>query len=258
MNPWQCFRQIQSTLRAEVWPGSATSVFPTDSVLVSAAPSPGVFDTLIMPTAILRPLSVQADPEHDQEPGLLVQQCGLTLAQIVAGDAVGEHALMGAIRQDDDSAGRGLLELEARVLSAIEILNGLEGFSILNRFQSAPKADTGGNRYVAWRDYLFEMTCSSEATYEPAGSFVTSESGGTVTLTWTLPTGRYDISSAILRRASGSTAPATKTDGTGVTLASALALTVDDTPGSGTFSYSIFVDYDDGTSDPRSKTVVVT
>lgn len=258
MNPWQCFRQIQSTLQAAVWPGTANLVFPPNSVIVSAAPSPGIFETLGMPVSILRPLGVQSDPLHDQEPGLLRQECGLTLAQIVAGDAVGEHSLMGAIRQTDKSAGRGLLELEERTLAEIELLNGLEGFNILNRFRSAPKADVGGNRYVAWRDYLFEMDCASDATYEAAGSLTATAAGGTVTLVWTLPSGRYDISSVILRRASGSTAPPTSVSGTGITLGSALAVTVDDAPGSGTWSYSVFVVYADATSAARSTTIAVT
>lgn len=257
MNAWQDFKQIQAQLRAAVWPGSALGVFHNNSVIVSAAPSPGVFETLIMPVAIMRPLSAQDDPEHDQEPDLIRQEMGLTLAQMVAGDAVGEHALMGAIRQTDDAAGRGLLELEERVLAEIGILNGLEGFNILNRFRSAPKADVGGNRYIVWKDYLFEMDCGVDRTYEAAGALTTTEAGGTITLLWTLPSNRFDISAAVLRRASGTTPPATKASGTGITLGSALALTVDDAAGSGTWSYSLFVEYDDADSDARTTTIVV-
>lgn len=254
MNPWQCFRQIQATLRAEVWPDSAAVVFHAESVIVSAAPSPGIFETLMMPVAIMRPLATQGDPDHDQEPDYLRQEMGLTLAQIVAGDAVGEHALMGAIRQDDSAEGRGLMEIEEKVFDAIGIMNGLEGFSILNRFRSAPKADVGGNRYIVWKDYLFEMDCSADRSYEAAGSLIAT---GSVDLVWTIPNSRYDLASVVLRRAAGTTPPVTKADGAGITLGSALATSHSDTPGSGTWSYSVFMVYDDANSGARSTTIVV-
>lgn len=257
MNPWQGFRQVQSILQAAVWPGSAATVFATGSVVVSASPAPQVFDSLRMPIVLMRPLGAQSDPDHDQEPDLLQQELAITIAQMVPGDAVGEHALMGAGRQTNSAQGRGLLEIEERVLDELAVVDELEGLNILLRLRSMPSADVQDANYIVWRDYLFELVCTSTRTYESAGKLEASETGGTITLTWSLPTARYDISSCVLRRASGSTAPASVTAGTGIVLSDDLAVTVDDTPGSGTWSYSLFVVYDDGTSDARTVTVEV-
>lgn len=75
----------------------------------------------------------------------------------------------------------------------------------------------------------------------------------TVTLSWTNPSGRFDLHRIIMRRAAGSTAPATVTDGTGVTLGSDLATSVADTGlAAGTYSYSAFAGYDEINSPPSS------
>lgn len=257
MNAWQGFRQVQSILQAATWPGSAAKVFATGSVVVSVSPAPQVFDSMRPPIVLMRPMGAQADPEHDQEPDLIHQELAITIAQMVAGDAVGEHALMGAGRQANSAQGRGLLEIEERVLDELAVVDELEGLSILCRLRSMPSATVEGVNYIVWRDYLFDLIGTSTRTYEAAGFLEASVSGGTVTLTWSLPTARYDIASCVLRRASGATAPATVADGTGITLSGDLATTVDDTPGSGTFSYALFTVYADGTSDARTVTVEV-
>jgi len=68
--------------------------------------------------------------------------------------------------------------------------------------------------------------------------------GGVVNLTWSLPATRYDTYALVLRRAAGSTAPTSATSGTGVTVG-ALVTSVSDSPGAGTFSYALFMGYDE-------------
>lgn len=69
-----------------------------------------------------------------------------------------------------------------------------------------------------------------------------------VKLTWTPAPDRYDFRRYVCRRASGSTAPTSATGGTGVTITNETVRTTSyltDNPGNGTWSYSLFVAYDE-------------
>lgn len=81
-----------------------------------------------------------------------------------------------------------------------------------------------------------------EGYYAPATGFAAVDSGGgAAALSWTNPSGAVAM---VVRRASGATAPATVEDGTGVTLSGALAESVSDSPGAGTWSYAVFAGHD--------------
>lgn len=75
-----------------------------------------------------------------------------------------------------------------------------------------------------------------------------------VILTWTPVSDRYDFSTYLCRRVSGSTPTTDPAGGTGITITNATTRTTSrlhDAPGGGTWSYSLFVVYDeygDGTS----------
>jgi hypothetical protein len=75
--------------------------------------------------------------------------------------------------------------------------------------------------------------------------------GGSTVLTWNLPPARYDRNALILRRAAGTTPPASTTAGTGIAVG-ALVTTLLNTPGVGTFSYSLFMGYDELNSTPTT------
>lgn len=81
-----------------------------------------------------------------------------------------------------------------------------------------------------------------QASYSPASALAAvNNEDGTLSLSWTNPSGAVGM---VLRRASGSTPPETVEDGTGVTLGGALATSVVDSPGFGTWSYALFAGYD--------------
>lgn len=78
----------------------------------------------------------------------------------------------------------------------------------------------------------------------PVTGLAIVSSGSENTITWNNPAGGVDMLEVVVRRASGSVAPAAADEGTGVTLGSALAETVVDDPGYGEWSYAVFVGYD--------------
>ena len=250
MNLLQVLKQVRYLLRSRQWEGTGEIVFAEDSVHVTTAPEDHALASMISPIALIRPLEETSDPKHDEEPDYLVGTFALKLITVTPGDAaIGENALIGANRTAgaSSSKGRGLLEIEEEVFAAIESLNGVDGVEIQCRAKGAAGATIDAEmRYMAFRDYTFEAIVTADRFYHPPRNLAAvAPGGGQVSLTWTLPPDRFDRRQMVLRRASGSTAPATPTAGTGVTLGSDLATSVTDTPGVGTWSYALFCGYTD-------------
>lgn len=274
MNRWQIAQQARYQLREAVWEGSVTKVFAPGSVLVTAKPQAKAAAGLIMPAAFVRPMNATADPEGNEEPGLWRGNFNIALFVAVPGDMFGEAQMIGAHRQGQtDSDGRGILELEEELLRAVELLNRIDGVSIQFKAAAAPEPQiVDGLGYALWVDYGFEADFTRARQYHTAENFIGADAGsGNASLTWDVPPDRFDRYEVVLRRAAGSTAPASATAGTGVTLASVLATSVTDDPGAGTFSYALFGGYDefkpdkavgdlasDRFSDSRTLTVTVT
>jgi hypothetical protein len=260
VNTWQVLRQAKSILEAAVWPGASGGV-----VFGAVKVTPGALADRIaqlrMPLVQIKPTSSTTDPE---EPGLITQNLDCQLAIRMAADAWGEAALLGGPRgaQQTGSSGRGLLEVEEELLRALKSLQEVNGVRLKLLSKSAVAATLDpAQQYVAFRDYSFEIWTTAERSYEEPTRFTgVDATGGQATLAWTLPASRFDLREVILRRAAGATPPATPTAGTGVTLASLLATGVTDSPGAGTFSYSLFAGYDEftkGSSDRFSAAVTV-
>lgn len=265
MNPWQISRQLKHLLLARKWPGVGGETV-LGAVRVTQALSENALKELRLPCALIRIGDSSAD---DENPGLLAQNFDITVVAAVAGDEVGERALIGANRPDAElsSKGRGLLEIEEQVLETVRQLLNINGIRVAERHRSDPAvAIVGDIGYTLSRDYRLEAICTDQKFYHPATLFAGSDlGGGNVSLTWTLPPDRYDRNDVILRRAAGAVPPATETSGTGVTLSGPLATSVTDAPGAGVFSYSIFGGYDEfgqGSSKqfsgPTSLTITVT
>lgn len=269
MNQWQALRQVRKRLRDRTWPSGGSKVF-NESAVVTAGPTEEGFPVLPMPFALIRPGSGQADPDHREEPGLWVADFSVILAVAVAGDAVGEHALLGAAREaETKSAGMGLLEVEEQLYGAIRELSANDGLSIESVAESVVQAtralDLG---YVAFREYGFRMRVSTSKEFPPPENLVATDAGGGfAALSWVLHPPRFDRYRVRMRRAAGSTPPANIGAGVEVTLLDDLSTGHTDNPGAGTFSYSVFGTYDDRSgppdtdkdiSSPASATVTVT
>ena len=73
-----------------------------------------------------------------------------------------------------------------------------------------------------------------------------------MSLTWANPPSRYDLRRVRLRRAAGSTPPASISAGSEVTLAADLSTSVVDAVAAGTYSYTLFGCYDETNSPPSA------
>lgn len=282
MNEWQVMRQVEYLLRQRKWTGGgSTPVFAPGSVLSSVAPEENSLRTMISPIALLKPVDGQSDPEMRDQVDLYKQGMDIQVIVINPGDAIGHKALMGGNRPTTatfgqlSSKGRGLLEVQSEVAVTVRDLTNVNGVRIQLSGVSRPGAQIApGNMYIAWRSLHFEMWVGQDLFYHPCRNFLaTAIGGGQVSMTWKIPPTRWDSYRVILRRAAGSTPPADITSGTGISLSGNLATSKTDTPGAGTFSYSLFFTYDETntfnaisplaaqdqrSSDAATKTLVVT
>ena len=248
MNEWQLMMQMRDTLRSAVWPGTSTKVWG-NQVHVTAGPTEDAMAEFRAPFVLIRPGTAQADPEFKDEI-LLVTDFTITLCVALPQDKIGEIPLIGGGRVSENaSGGMGLLELQDRLFNETKLMNIRTGMIVQNRSKGMIAAgEIPGFGYAVFRDYNMECLASVDRYYPPPTSFnATAATGGTVALTWKLAPGRFDRLALILRRASGSTAPATSTDGTGVSVGATDTSKSDTGLSSGAHSYSLFQTYDERT-----------
>ncbi len=247
MNSWQVSRQIQYLLLNQDWTGGSNDVFGAGSVIVTAGLPEQFSSTLRYPCAIITPGAAQPDP-YGEEPDIIIQPFTVRLIAIAPGDQSGQKSLIGGNVPDRTaSEGRGLLECEEELIKAVGMLTNGAGVAIANLAAGAVQPALDANRrYITWRDYTFNAYCTTQRYYHPPTGFTaTDATGGDASLSWQLPPDRFDRYEIVVRRASGSQAPGLPTQGTAVTLASVLATSVTDSPGAGTFSYSIWAGFDE-------------
>ena len=251
MNTWQALKQLRYKLRARTWAGTGSVVFPEESILITSAPTAESLSAHRVPICVIRAQDGQVDPDTEGEQrDYLRRNIGVTLISSIAGDAgTGENSIIGANRTGGAtvSENRGLLELEEELFEAAKSLGEVDGLSI--QFVSSGASEiqpVEGLGHVSFADYQFALFCTASRFYHPGRELAaTVAGGGSSVVSWALPPDRYDRYKMVLRRASGSTAPASATAGTGVTLGSDLATSVTDTPGVGTWSYALFAAYDE-------------
>jgi len=254
MNVWQVIRQLKYLLIQRQWDGTGADVFQDNSVVITVAPDEQALATLISPTAIIRPMGAQSDPIHDEEPDLILQSIGVRLSTTVPGDALGEYALIGGGRQSaTDSRGRGLLEVEEELFAALAELGTIDGVVIYNKAKSAADAELDdNNRYSAFRTYMFEVLTTETRFYHPVLGFVATDNVASTfcDLNWTSAPMRFDSRGVRILRKSGSSPATNPTDMSATVVADGSAFPAvagywRDRPGAGTFSYTIWVTYDE-------------
>ena len=257
MNAWQLLRQVKATLEAATWPDGAAEPVFGEVVCSAGFPRDGRI-------AVRMPLArVTLTTLTDDGQGLLIQGVEVEVTQSVRGDRTGEVALIGGPRSagQGSSSGRGLTEIEEVLYTSLAKIARLEGIQLrLDLATAAAAAQDAELGYLAWRTYEFSAWITQARTYLPATRLRGSDSGGGATLLWSLPPSRYDLLGLILRRASGSTAPAAITDGTGVAV-TVTDTTVADALSAGTYSYSLWASYDEtgaGAADRYSEAATVT
>jgi len=269
VNTWQALRQLTYLLAKQVWPDSpGEKVFR--SVHATALPGAESSSALRMPFCLLRPINATADK---QSPSLKTQGFEATIVTASTGDTLGEFALIGGQRNSQGSSrGRGLLEVEEVFYQTLDFLNQKSGIRIQVASNGSVEGEyLDGVGYVAARRYGLESLVGVDRDYleaNPRGLLVPLAAlplgGGQVQLSWDNPPERFDfndetpIGGLVLRRASGATPPASPTSGTGITLVTGFEESITDTPGAGTFSYALFVGYNEGNWVRYSSAITVT
>jgi len=255
MDELQALRQVKDKLESAVWPSSSNVVFP--SVVISAGPvETAIGNRLRLPCAVLIPGAGSADPDfRNDAPGILQSEFVVRLYTAVHGDDTGERPLLGANRTSEiKSAGMGLLEIQRRLYAELADLGPSDGIEA-NAYSRGPSIGESieGLGYLVSRDYGFIAAIDTEAEYPPAMDLVGTGIGGTqIAWSWKQPAARFDrISTVIMRYSAGSTAPATSTDGVGLSPDTAVSH-LQTGLSAGAHSVSIFQGYDERTATPTN------
>lgn len=258
MNPWQLTQQIVWLFNKSncTWADS-----PGDPVFgrVGVTPlDPSFFDLdTSNPTLLVRPGATENNPEHPEIIERAAWEVGILGA--VGTDQGGSASTVGGNRASlGSSQGRGVLEIEPIVLARLrDGTMGLGPRLIARGIDRASGFDVPGLVTLRVYEVVATRPLQSAPYYQPVTRLLaTSPGAGSATLTWRLPQVmggtnsptplyRWDLVGLTVRRASGSTAPASPTAGTGVPVVG-LASTVTDSPGAGMWSYAVFATYDAG------------
>lgn len=267
MNAWQVSQQIKFMLQKLQWSGDTNEVFGT--VAVTHLRLRDLVGQARLPAAFIRPRRVIADPEFPEI--VNSQSFEIELVDSNIQSRFDESSIIGGARPDlTTSSGRGVDELLYVVNNALKENNPETGFVVVSKFASAAAVTSISDRMYASRTVVIDSRGGTQPYYSP-GRFFTNTGG---TLTWTNAAARFDFhdavanlsarGSVVLRYAAGSTPPATVTAGTAATLSGNFATSYthgDDSQGSGTFSYSLFMGYDfrgQGLTDAASSALTIT
>lgn len=254
MNLWQVVKQVKNILELQKWGASSTPVFA--KVAITTVSDEDVIGQGALPAAAIRILSGSSDPLGEgDEPDLISQTIDIRIYAAGGADALGEGGVIGGNRSigQTDSGGRGILEIEEELFNAIKQLTTDDGLEIIGRMTAGViPIFMEDMRHINFRDYALEVQCTADRFYHPVTELLaTDDTGGETTLTWRNPPARFDRLALVLRRAAGSTPPASETAGDPVTV-SGFPATVTDDPGVGEFSYAMFVSYDEVNSTPTT------
>ena len=203
MNPFQMALQIREELRTIAWPtGSADVVFGTHRVAVFVGTPTEEQIPPGFPWCLVG-LS-NGDPDEDA-PELIEQQFALVTGVEVAGDPLGEFAMIGgSVAELGKSAGRGLLEIEERVRAAVQDLTGEDGAKIILSASSyGPPTLLGRQLHLAWSEITLTALCTSALHY--AAPQVLARSGTTWTWEGTHVSDRFDFRRYTLGYVAGAT-----------------------------------------------------
>ncbi len=253
MNPWQQARQIKWILDWARWPdGAAGRLFPANSVVIVSGGDPALSD-LRYPIAMVVDAGQESDP---QTPELLACRWRILLFARAEGQEASMAAAMGGPRTNGTGAseGRGVSEIAEEVVRNLSLLTGANGMAASCRVRSGAQGAQIGSAFVAGKEIECETWATATRHYDSPLFLAGTGGSGQVALTWKNPPTRWDQYigaqhdgtrlAPIVRYASGATAPASATAGTGVTGISAgdTSKTVTGLA-AGTYSFAIFQPY---------------
>jgi len=170
LNPWQMAQQLARELKLARWPhGSAGLVFGENVFAFAGAPAE---DTMPagFPFALV---TIGSGTPDEDDPDLIRQDFSVVVVAEAAGDALGQHAIIGGARADlGNSAGAGVAEVSARARAVINRLTGADGASLIvsGSGTAAPSA-VGRGRAIAAEEYRVTALCTDDEHHAPPQSF---------------------------------------------------------------------------------------
>lgn len=255
MNPWQFAQQIKFILERATWDGSGGQLMfgGTGSVAVFAGMPTSEQVPIAYPWALVGIDSGTFDPDH---PDVLTQNFTLTIGALVAGDRMGEHAIIGGPASTLQKSGnRGVAEVSARARSYVQALTGADGCRVqLSGVTTSPPTAVDGARHLAMEQTTLSAVCTAQPFYDHPQRL--RYSGGQWKWAGDHCAARFDFLQFRLVRKAGTSAPASPSDGTTIYTGTAQGWTGASTAGN---AYAVFADYNargGATVEASSATVV--
>jgi hypothetical protein len=240
MNPLQMAQQIKHKLQQVAWlTGSQEVVFGTQQaqvVIFSGRPTlqqiPPAF-----PWCLVGIDSGEADEDH---PGFIRQNFTLMTAAEVAGDPLGEFAMIGGSTPDiGKSANRGVGELAARVRAAVEDLTGADGARLqLSTVSTGTPRDLGEGKHIVLDEHTVTGLCTSQLHYDAPQEL--AHDGTDWTWEGTHCSNRFDFYIFYFLEKAGTSPSTSVSDGTLLQANSATSYTGAATSGN---TYTVFATY---------------
>ncbi len=166
MNPWQLAQQIKHRLQRIAWSvGDAQIVFGTHGNVVVFAGEPS--EEQIPPSFPFVLVGIDGGEFDVDDPSILLQRYSLLIGAEVAGDRMGENALIGAgVQAQGRSANRGVSEVAERVRAAVQTLTGADGLRVqLSGSSTGTPRAIGRGRHMALDEITLSATCTSSLFY---------------------------------------------------------------------------------------------
>lgn len=230
-------QQIKHLLQAATWSGGSAVFGARGSVAVYAGTPTDDHIPAGFPWALVGIDSADIDPD---QPSVIVQGFSVMCAAEVAGDRLGEYALIGGAAADlGKSAGRGVGEVAERVRATLQSLTGADGATvILSGTSAGTPAVLGRGRHLALDELRLTAVCTSAPHYSAPQRLRVTD--GTWLWEGAHCSGRFDFLRYRLVEKVGSTPSTSPSDGTVVYTGT--AATADYAATSGRV-YTCFADY---------------
>ena len=192
MNPWQMAQQLKHELAQVAWPGGAREVvFGSRGVFVYAGAPPT--DEQHPPGFPFALVTIGGGSPDDDDPDLIEQTFSIVSAVEVAGDPLGENAVIGGGRSDyGKSAGAGVAEVAERVRAAVQSLTAYDGAAVVvsGSGTGAPSV-MGRGRQLALDEFTVSALCTSAPRYTAPQELTLTGDVWSWSGAWTTP--RFDF-----------------------------------------------------------------
>lgn len=197
MNPWQLAQQLKHELGQVAWTtGARDVVFGPRSVFVYAGATPT--DEQHPPGFPFALVTIGAGTPDADDPDLIEQTFSIVSAVEVAGDPLGEHAVIGGSRSSyGKSAGAGIAEVAERVRFAVQKLTAYDGAAVVvsGAGTGAPSV-LGRGRQLALDEFTVTALCTSAPRYTAPQELTLTGETWSWSGAWTSP--RFDFVDYVL------------------------------------------------------------